>query len=91
MELTIPRHSRPHHRHRHAPAHVRAQRARVIAARVAAYRRIAPNSPRTLEPGRHVHEQWLLGCHIVRCGLCHPADPGRRQRDARAWRADWGL
>jgi hypothetical protein len=70
---------------------VRAQRARVIAARVAAYRAIAPDDPRRVARGRHVHEQWSLGCHNARCGLCHPADPGTRQRDRRAWRADWGL
>jgi hypothetical protein len=91
MELAMPRRSRPRHRHRHAPAHVRAQRARVIAARVAAHRLIAPDDPRSVAPGHHATEQWLLGCHNVGCGICATPDPGRRQRDARAWRADWEL
>lgn len=87
----MPRRSRPTQRHRHARGDIRAQRARVIAARVAAHRRTYPTDPWTVAPGRHAREQWQLGCHRAGCGICHPADPGRRRRDARTWRADWDL
>lgn len=39
--------------------------------------------------GRLDDEQWYLGCHRARCGVCHPDKrwpSGGRQREERAWR-----
>jgi ABC-type nickel/cobalt efflux system permease component RcnA len=87
----MPRRSRPISRHRHTVAEARAQRERVIAVRMTTQRRVVPGAPPHVAPSRHAHEQWDLGCHRAACGVCHPPDPGRRQRTEEAWRRDWDL
>lgn len=66
---------------------------RVIAKRLAQARR----HPWSAD-GEHVHgrlddEQWYLGCHRARCGVCHPEKRwayGDRQREEREWRRHEG-
>lgn len=44
--------------------------------------------------GRLEDEQWYLGCHRARCGVCHPEKRwsyGDRQRAKRRWRREEGI
>lgn len=69
---------------------------RVVAKRVAQAKREAWFKSSQWEPtrGRVEDEQWYLGCHRPRCGICHPEkrwNYGDRRREEREWRRDWGL
>jgi hypothetical protein len=70
----------------------RYHRDRIVAKRAAQAVRLAalvgyPESAPVL--GRLDNEQYYLGCHRTRCGICHPAkrwNYGDREREQRAWR-----
>jgi len=69
---------------------------RVVAKRVAQAKREAWFKSPHWEPtrGRVEDEQWYLGCHRPRCGICHPEkrwNYGDREREERDWQRDWGL
>ena len=83
-------------RKRHTRAHVRFHRDRVVAKRARRAREIQWRFDGDWTPveGRLENEQWYLGCHRPRCGLCHPekrwnrgADRARAKRD---WRCEHG-
>lgn len=74
---------------RPSAARRRFHRDRVIATRIKQARTFSLTDPGDRVPGRLDNEQWYIGCHRPRCGICRPdkAWPnGDRQRDARVWR-----
>lgn len=69
---------------------------RIIQKRQARHRRMDqewfwPEGP--LPDGWLDNEDWYHGCHRARCGLCRyeKLEGGRRTRENREWRRDWGL
>ena len=69
----------------------------IIAKRRRTARTLGWADARDLVRGRLDDEQWYLGCHRARCGVCHPDKRwsyGDRQRGEREWRRDeergWG-
>jgi hypothetical protein len=69
---------------------------RIIAKRAKEAKRVAFWKDADWEPvrGRLDNEQWYLGCHSPRCGICHPQkrwNYGERGRLARRWRDAEGL
>jgi hypothetical protein len=74
---------------RPSAARRRVHRERVIAKRLNQARSLSLTDPADYVRGRLVNEQWYLGCHRARCGLCHPAKAkpnADRQRAEREWR-----
>jgi hypothetical protein len=74
---------------RPSAARRRFHRDRVIAKRLKAARGFTLTDPADYVAGRMFNEQWYLGCHRPRCGLCHPSKRwsyGDRQRETREWR-----
>lgn len=81
---------------RQSRARRRYHRDRIVAKRAAQAKRLAewlsPDHGPSL--GRLEDEQWYLGCHRPRCGVCHPQkrwSSGDRQREERAWRQREGV
>lgn len=61
---------------------------RVIAKRLHLARLLGWADAADLVRGRLDDEQWYLGCHRARCGVCHPEECwsyGDRQREEREW------
>lgn len=94
----MPRTTHPRSRHRHDRAHIRFHRDRKVRARARAFARASRawtwddwSRERLAGPwGRHEDEQWWMGCHRSRCGICGAGDAEpRRAREDRAWRKDW--
>lgn len=77
---------------RPSAARRRFHRDRVVAKR-AVQARQRPLQPEDIVLGRLDDEQWYLGCHRARCGLCHEDKRwgGRRTREKRAWKRAEGL
>jgi hypothetical protein len=74
---------------RPSAARRRFHRERVIAKRIAQARLLGRVEAEVLRDGRVANEQWYLGCHRPRCGVCHPSKRwayGERQRSDREWR-----
>jgi hypothetical protein len=62
---------------------------RVVAKRVRQAKTLSITDPAEFVRGRLDDEQWYVGCHRARCGVCHPDKrwpSGNRQREERAWR-----
>ena len=81
---------------RPSAARRRLHRDRIVAKRAAQARRLAWLPEPDVEPvlGRLEDEQWYLGCHRARCGLCHPEKRwsyGERQRAKRRWHREEGI
>lgn len=74
---------------RPSAARRRLHRDRVVAKRLEQARALSLTDPTEHVPGRLANEQWYVGCHRARCGVCHPekaAPNGDRQREEREWR-----
>jgi hypothetical protein len=71
----------------HDRAHVRFHRDRIVHRRQREHALQAQEGMRDrhLPDGRLEDHQAYFACPRPRCGLCHPPDPGRRQRERRGW------
>ena len=77
-------------RKRHSRAHVRF-RDRVVAKRARQARKLQWWFDPDWTPvgGRLENEQWYLGCHRARCGVCNPDKRWRRGADRARAKRDW--
>lgn len=85
----MPRRTHPRLAAKHDRGHIRFQRDRKIAVRVARYRKLGwwPERIEREPWGRLANEDWWLGCHNPRCGICRSPEEPTRTRAKREWRA----